>query len=505
MFSPLSLSSARLVAIAAVAIVAAPRAMSQDAARQSNPGPIVNQSACPHDLDAAKCPFCDPTRIDRLGMCREHGVPEALCVACRPYLKAAFIRMNDWCDEHYTPESQCLLCNPSLEREMARRSTAAGAELRWQRDPAVNCVTSSTPVTLSSTEALAAAGFQYVQVSPQPLARIVERNAQLAYDANRYARLSSRAGGVVVEVRKDLGEPVAEGEVIAIVESMELSATKAELLQSVEMMQLWQANVDRERSLLERGIGIERELLEATTRLAESRIAVNKARQSLRSLGLSAEQIQTVERETDTSPQLFISASFEGTVIERLAVMGEVVDSGQPIVVIADTETMWAMVDLAETDLASVRIGQRATVLLDGLRGGVFPGELTWISTAVDPSTRTLRARIELPNPDGLLRSNMFGRARINAGESRSALVIPKEAVQWEGCCNVAFAQSPTDPLTFKPSRLVLGFDAGDRYEVLEGLTPGELIVNRGSFILKNEILKNSVGAGCCEVDHLRK
>ncbi len=467
--------------------------------------PVISGQTCPHDIDQAKCPFCDPTRIDRLGMCNEHGVPEALCVPCRPLLKAAFIAAGDWCEEHAVPESQCKVCNPRAGEELSRRAAAAGAELRWQREPSMGCVTSSTPVTLSTPEALTAAGFEYFEVSPRPLVRIIERNAQVTYNTNRYARVSSRAAGVVTAVLKDLGEHVRAGEAIAVVESTELGSAKSDLLQAIEMMKLWQANAQRERDLVEKGIGIEREALEANTRLAEARITVSRARQRLANLGLTSEQITAVESDGDTSSLLEVLAAFDGTVIERSAVVGEVIAPGQSIMTIGDTRTMWAMVDLAEADLATVRIGQPATLLLDGLRGIVFPGRVTWISTALDPATRTLRARVEFDNSDGLLRAHMFGRARIDVGEARAALMLPKQAVQWEGCCNVAFRRSESDPLTFQPARLVLGFDAGDHYEVLQGLEAGDIVVSRGSFILKNEILKNSVGAGCCEVDHLKK
>lgn len=112
---------------------------------------------------------------------------------------------------------------------------------------------------------------------------------------------------------------------------------------------------------------------------------------------------------------------------------------------------------------------------------------------------------MELDNGAGLLRANMFGRARINAGDSRQAITVPKEAVRWEGCCNVAFVRSDDAATTFKPARLVLAYDAGDRYEVIGGLSPGDIIVTRGNYIPKNEILKSAVGAVCCEVDHLKK
>ena len=394
----------------------------------------------------------------------------------------------------------------STEVADSSAASSAGAELRWRREPSLSCVTSRTPITLSSAEAIATAGFEFEQVESAPLARTVERNVEIAYNANRYARLSSRAAGVVAEVTKDLGETVARGETLAIVDSIDLGTAKSEVLGAMETVKLWDANAQRERALLEKGAGIEREVLEAQTNLAEARIALSRARQRLRNLGLSKEQIEAVEKDGDTSSLLAVTASFDGMVVERTAVIGEVVEPGTPLLSIADTNVMWAMVDLSGADLAVVKTGQDATVTVDGLPGKSFAGRLTWISTQLDPRTHALKARIELDNGDGLLRANMFGRARISPGDDhRVAITIPKEAVQWEGCCNVAFIRTEGGGMTFQPARLVLGFDAGDRYEVAGGLEPGDTIVTKGSFILKNEILKNSVGAGCCEVDHLKK
>ena len=391
------------------------------------------------------------------------------------------------------------------QAETPADDTAAGAELRWQREPSLTCSTSNTPIFLSSPAIARTVGLEFTEVQIEPLDHTVERNAELEYNANRYARLSSRASGVVAEVVKDLGEHVEKGDVLAIVDSTDLGAAKSDLLQAVEMAKLWEANAARERDLLEKGVGIEREALEAETRAAEGRIEINRARQHLRNLGLSEELIDAVSRDADTSSLLPIVAPFDGTLVERTAVIGEVVEPRRALMAVADTSTMWAMVDLAESDLALVHTGQPAIVTLDGLPGRSFAGRVVWISTQVDPRTRTLKARVELENKAGLLRANMFGRARITAGDDRQALTIPKDAVQWEGCCNVAFVRTNTEGTTFRPARLFLGYDAGDRYEVVQGLSAGDVVVTRGSFILKNEILKDSVGAGCCEVDHLDK
>lgn len=471
---------------------------------QSAPPP-ASIARCPHGIDASKCPFCDPTRIERLGTCKEHAVPEAVCVKCRPFLKTAFIAAGDWCNEHDTPETQCAICNPELSKAAETRAQSAGVELRWQHEPSMSCTTSSTTVTLASPAVVRAVGFEYVQVQQAPLVRTVERNAELAFNANRYARLSSRAGGVIAEVKKDLGERVSKGDVLVVVDSSDLGGAKSDLLQAMETAKLWENNATRERSLVEKRVGVEREALEAETKAAESRIDVNRARQRLRNLGLSKDKITQVEKDGETSSLLELIAPFDGMVVERTGVIGEVVEPGRPILSVADLSTLWAMVDLADADLAVVKVGQQAVVTVDGLPGKSFAGRLTWISTQVDPKTRTLKARIELDNGEHLLRANMFGRARINAGERHQAITLPKEAVQWEGCCNIAFVRADEAGTTFRPARLVLAYDAGDRYEIADGLNPGDMVVTKGSYILKNEILKNSVGAGCCEVDHLKK
>lgn len=381
----------------------------------------------------------------------------------------------------------------------------AGTDMRAERAPSVTCSTSSTEILLGSTQVARTIGLDYAVVATEPLNRVVLRNAEVSYNANRFARLSSRAPGIVIEVYKDLGDPVQAGEVIAIVDSVELGSAKADLLQAREIMTLWETNAAREQVLFERGAGTERDLLESRTRLGESRIGLSRAEQRLRILGLNTEQIAEVVSTNDTSSLLPITAPFSALLVDRNAVMGEVVDTATTLFSVADTSTMWTMIDLNESDLGVVRKGQPVLLTVDGMRREPFAGRLTWISTALDHETRTLRARAEFENPDGMLLANMFGRASILAGESRDAVTIDKAAVQWEGCCNIAFVKANEEGTHFRPVRLRLGFDAGDRYEVISGLRGGEVIVTRGAFVLKNELLKDAVGAGCCEVEHLAK
>lgn len=376
---------------------------------------------------------------------------------------------------------------------------------RAQRPPEVGCMTVNTVITLASPSISRTAGFEYAQIGTSDLSREIERNAEIVYNANQYSRLSSRAPGVIVEVHKDLGDHIEKGEVVATMDSMALGSAKADLLQSSELLALWQANADREQALMEKGASTERALLEAQTHLTETRIAVSRAKQQLRNLGLSDAGISRVIEENDTGSLLRITAPFNGTLVERAAVMGDVVDQNDMLFAIADTGLMWAMIDLSERDLASVSRGQDVVFRIDGIPNREFPGRLAWISTQLDKKTRTIKARAELDNGGGMLKAFMFGRATITAGASTQAVTVPKSAVQWDGSCNIAFVRTNETGTTFQPVQLTLGFDTGDRYEVLSGLSGGETVVTGGSFVLKNELLKDSMGAGCCEVDHLNK
>jgi cobalt-zinc-cadmium efflux system membrane fusion protein len=131
----------------------------------------------------------------------------------------------------------------------------------------------------------------------------------------------------------------------------------------------------------------------------------------------------------------------------------------------------------------------------DGAADRAATGKVTWISTAVGDQTRTVRVRAAVPNPDGRLLARSFGQAEISIRHTPAAIAIPNEAVQWEGCCYVAFVrQSDT---IFQTRKLRIGASANGFTEVIIGVLPGEVVVADGSYVLKSEILKANLGATC--------
>lgn len=481
-----------------------------------------------HQIVESQCVWCDPDLIVTLGFCYGHGVPEAYCYLCNPNLIPAFKAIGDWCAGHDRPESQCYICNPELDpnRETSTvddtddhsghdhsghghsghahaPADAEGAEESWvsrtQRAPSVVCSNEELIIRLDGPEIAEQAGFELSTVEARRISKTVECNAEIAYDGKRFAEIAAQVPGVVEVIHRDLGEKVEAGEVLVTIMSAHLGAAKARYLQAKQSLALWKRNYERESDLLDRGVSTEKHLLEAETNLADSRITMSESEQALISLGLSAEQVEKVDRENDTSSHYQVTAPFSGVVVDRFTAIGEVVAPSEPLFTVSDISRMWALVDIYETDLRDVRVGQPAVITVEGLQGESFAGYVSWVSSRLNPQTRTLTARVELDNASGRLRANMFAHASITVKEQEQALVVPEAAVQWEGCCNVVFVKN--SDTVYQPRKVHLGIDTGKVYEVLSGVSEGDQVVTQGSFLLKTEILKSSIGTGCCEID----
>jgi len=488
-----------------------------DRATNDPPSSASSTAAACREHGVARCPFCDPRLVETMGFCGEHGVPEAVCTRCRGDLEGAFRAAGDWCDGHALPESHCEACNPGvLKKYQKYRSPRAerpnddsSPELevipvetpRARRPPSLACSTDAKIIRLADATVAERVGLRTERVRRASLRRTLEVPATVEYDSTSHARLAPRAAGTIVEVRHDLGATVDSGDTLVVLHCAELGTAKAELLRAVAQVELWKRNSAREQALLKKSLATEREALEAETHLAESRIALAAAEQHLANLGLTAEQVEEVKTKIDTSSLVTIRAPFKGTVVALDAVIGEQATAATPIVSVADTSRMWVILDVDQAEIRLVEVGQPVLLTVEGWEGETLGGHIRWIGSHVDRRSRTVKVRSEFVNPEGHLRAHSFGTAKVVTRDDAEALFVSKAAVQWEGCCNVAFEQlSPTE---FVPRKLRLGYDAGDHYEVLRGLDGDETIVTQGSFILKTELKKGSIGAGCCEVDHL--
>ncbi len=472
---------------------------------------VQDEKPCPHGLTSTTCAFCDESLIEKLGFCKGHEVPEAFCTQCNSALIVAFKSVNDWCEEHNLPESQCKLCNPQAEENGGDEATTIADQspsiklvtnkniLRNQKAPSVTCTTESLKVQFLSPQTAKKAGLEYDNILEKDIVETISCNTEIGYDENRFARLSSRASGVIADVKKDLGNQIKQGDILATIDSSDFGTAKSEYLQANAIVKLWEKNYDREKGLLEKSASTERDVLEAGTKLTESKIKLSRSVQRLKNLGIGHDSIKEIAEKSNTSTLLPLTAPFDGTIVERDAVIGEVVTTSQVLFAVSDTSRVWANLDVYENDAIKILVGMTAIIDIESLLGRRHGGKVTWVSSHFDPKTRTLKARVELPNPKGFLKAGMFGKATVSIKDKTPSLVVPKSAVQWEGCCNVVFVR--LSDYVFEPRKISIEYAMERHYVISGNVKPNETVVTTGSFLLKTEVLKGSIGAGCCEVE----
>lgn len=474
-----------------------------------------------HGVPDSQCLSCHPELAggDSKDWCKEHGVPESKCPICHPEL-AGKAAAGDWCDKHGVPMSQCTICKPEIAVRggVPRPSetppkVTADPHAKPNADPRT-CLNHLFRVQFASAEAVQKAGIQTATVQERPVVQYVTAPATVAYDQTRLARLATRVPGTVWRLEKRVGDAVKKGEVLALVDAAEVGRAKAELLQAATQLEARTKTLETMKpvaaSLSQRQLrDAETAKQEADNRLFNAQQALinlglplrtdelagvsqSQLRQRIRYLGLPAALVQSLESETTTANLIPLTAPFDGTVLICNVVAGEVVDSAKIQFVVADVSRMWVMLDVRAEDADLVRLGQEVTFVPGSAARETIRGKVSWVSPEADEKTRTVHVRAEVANPEGRLRANAFGRGQVQVRTRPQAVVVPDEAVQWEGCCHVVFVrQSPTVFLTRK---VRLGIAQDGFTEIRVGVLPGEVVATVGSHVLKVEILKNRLG-----------
>jgi cobalt-zinc-cadmium efflux system membrane fusion protein len=186
-------------------------------------------------------------------------------------------------------------------------------------------------------------------------------------------------------------------------------------------------------------------------------------------------------------------------VVTRDAVVGRTASPGAVLLEVADLSVMWAELDIPESSSTAVRTGQRVQLRFEGLTDAPIETAIARVGTTIEPATRTVHARVELPNPTRSLKAGLFLRARVDVAAEHDAVVVPRIAVQRAKGRDLVFVKKE-DGL-YQPVAVRVADDGLDTVEILEGLEPGAEVVTSGAFLLKTEILKESIGAGCCDGD----
>ncbi|HJU04252.1 MAG TPA: efflux RND transporter periplasmic adaptor subunit [Nitrospiraceae bacterium] len=346
-------------------------------------------------------------------------------------------------------------------------------------------------------EALTGQAFQTSVIERRPFRDEITATATIKPNEYRLAHLSPRIEGRVIDVKAVLGQHVKAGQVLALMDSIELGQKKSDFLQAKTNHQVDKRNYVREEGLYKEQITSEKEFLDAKGRHEKSLAAFRAAHEALRLIGLSEKDIKRIDWSTKGQPLSYfpLVSSLNGTVIERTITLGELITPKDKAFTVADLSTVWIILDVYEQNVLAVRKGAEVEITVDAFPGEIFKGTIVYLSEVLNPETRTIDARVEIPNPQRRLRPGMFARAAvILPGRGPAALVAPLAALQQVNDKTVVFVEKK--PGTYEVRQVTVERRSPLYGEIREGLHDGEAVVTTGSFYLKSILLKEQIGGG---------
>ena len=337
-----------------------------------------------------------------------------------------------------------------------------------------------------SPEVLSRNGIRLGTAEAGVLAGAFEVPAEVQLNPDRVAHISPLVEGQLLSVDVTLGDRVEAETQLARLRSVELGQARAELSRTTSRRDVAEQNRDRQRRLREEGISSERSLLEAELAYEQADAERAASRSRLRVFGLRG----------GSGSDMTLKSPIAGVVVERHATRGENVSPEDTLFIVADLSRVWVIGRVYEQQVAQVAPGMNATLTLNAYPGRTWTGTVDFVGATLDESTRTLPIRVEIDNPDGLLRPGLFGSLRLASGQPTStSVVVPLSAVQTVDNRTVVFVPGHEDG-EFAAHPVTTGRENTRQVEVLEGLEPGARIVVEGAFILKSELMRGELGHG---------
>jgi len=374
-------------------------------------------------------------------------------------------------------KARCPICGMFLEKRAPKaKSTAAPGAATHQHadasapepDPAkpepVQGVPGLVPVELS-LDRVQLIGVRSEPAKSEALVSELRTVGFVTADESRLARVHTRFSGWIERLAVGTtGQKVHKGQVLAALYNLELLPAQQEFLAA----RRWASRAEQNNDPNGLGVG----------RLEQD------ARSRLELFGLSPAEIDSIAKSGQPTRTVAVTAPIGGYVTRKNAVQGSYVQPGSELFEIADLSKVWVLADVYEHELGRVSLGQSATVTVSAYPKTPFTGKIGFIYPALDAGTRTLRVRIEFDNKDLKLRPGMFGDVVLQLA-AESGVVVPLEALVDTGEYQYVFLAKAGG--RFEPRRVQAGARAGDKVEILSGLSAGETVVTTANFLIDSE------------------
>src|SRR5712692_4660038 len=361
----------------------------------------------------------------------------------------------------------------------------------------------SQPTNAATPDSAQAHAIETEIVVLQPIAGAILATGKILVTEDRVANIGPVHGGRLVRLYAGQGTNVRKGQKLADLESADIDQAEADYLKaladyenarrtSVAEIKFAQATYDRTRMLYEKTItagkylqaaehDLEVAKASAENSVAGTRSALNAARRHLLILGLKQSDIDALKNKPDSPVVFSLTSPIAGIVVERNATIGATIGSDANLFKIIDISRVWIDANVFEKDLARVKFGQEVKVAVPAFPGSSFSGKVILVNSVVDPETRSVKVRTEVPNPDGRLKPDMFANVEIITDLNRTAISIPQSAVLNDGGKMVVFVSEGS---SYKKRQVTAGIQGNDRVEIIDGLQAGDKVVVKGNYLL---------------------
>lgn len=384
----------------------------------------------------------------------------------------------------FTPEGDYLVGEQVVEEphsfDVAVLAERGGKRHEWKYSQAEGRVQ-------LSEDAVRTSAIQIETAGPMKMRTVVELPGEIALNGDRVTHIVARMAGVVREIRKNQGDAVAKGEVIAVVDSREFAEAKREVIETAQELEFARKAFEREERLWKKNIASEASYLAQERAYHEAELKHRSARQQLEALGVGGAALDALLANRDANLTRYgLRAPFKGVVIEKKIANGQAVTADEDLFTVADLSTVWVNITVYAKDLNAVREGQQVTIKSEAL-GSEVKGKIVYIGSLVGGEARAATARVVLADPTRRWRPGLFVTALVVQEELTVPVAVKREGLQKFRDWDVVFVRVGDQ---FEARPLELGRTEGEWVEVLSGLKPGERYAAANSFILKADVGK---------------
>jgi cobalt-zinc-cadmium efflux system membrane fusion protein len=316
---------------------------------------------------------------------------------------------------------------------------------------------------------------------------------QIDFDEQSLTRIGASVTGRVTHIQASLGAVVNKGDVLATINSSELSSSQLAYLKARSEKELHRRNVERAKTLFASDVISAAELQRRENEFEIASAETRAAQDQLRVLGVSPQAIERLASSGAIDSGSSVVSTIQGVVVERKVATGQVVQPSDVMFVVANLNRVWAVAQVPEQQVSQVKAGQSVRIEVPALAHEKILGKLIYVGQTVNPETRTVLVRTELDNKDGRLKPSMLATMLIESAPM-PRVVVPSSAVVRQDDADHVFVEQSDGKFRLTPVKLAA--EQNNQRVVLEGLKTGMRVVSEGAFHLNNQRNLNQMGSG---------